>query len=446
MNMLDAIKQPRNTNSPHPAGPSSDHHTPHPPELSFFHAPDSSWSPLTLSPPPPLALYIHWPYCRALCPYCAFNRYLMPEVDWHAWTDAFTRTLCFWRSCLGPRTITSIFFGGGTPSLMRPDLVAHILNQVAKNFTLPNTMPTEPASAVEITLEINPTDHALIPEFIGAGINRFSMGIQSFDPESLSLLGRKHSIPDIHQALNTLNASGVACSFDLIYGHRLHADPTRWRQDLATAVPFLRDHVSLYELSYEPGTPFERMKHHTLPDDTLLELYHISEEILGQHGFQSYEVSNFAQHQRHSRHNLAYWQYDAFLGIGPGAHSRLMDAQGRRHALQEHPLPDTWLQTITHSGHATARQNMLTPAQCIQEHLLMALRLNQGLPLSALAQHGATLDPAFARRIQHCHAAGLLITQQEHHNVHDPILCLTPQGRLVLNSIVDFLCRDPLCT
>ena len=379
----------------------------------------------------PLAIYVHWPFCQSICPYCHFNRYVATPVDWSSWERALHEELSYWGNAMQERLVHSVFFGGGTPSLMHPEWVQSVLEHIQKVWPVtPNW---------EVTLEMNPNEAHKAPLFVQAGVNRFSMGVQSFDPDALALLGRTHGVDHLQEALSCLKGSGATYSFDLIYAHALHADTDRWEQDVRKAVPWITDHVSLYQLTYEQGTPFYKKKNQELDDDTVLRLEQITQSHLTPMGLERYEISNYACPNAHSQHNMMYWTYQDFLGIGPGSHGRVRHhSQSRRFpksATHNWGKPDVWMDAVSTQGHGTARHTPLTRQQCAEEQILMGLRLTQGLDRNDLVETGEVLAPAFLERIATCHREGLL---------HHTGLRLTFRGQCLLNSVVAFLCQDDI--
>ena len=358
---------------------------------------------------------------------------------------------------------------------MPPDLASRILHHIQSLW------PTHPLA--EITLEMNPDDVLKAKEFMQAGINRFSMGVQSFDAKTLLLLGRHHTTDHLQDALTELRSLGARYSFDLIYGHAHHENLAQWEAELVHARQWVSEHLSLYQLSYETGTPFYRKRHHTLPDDHLLILEEMTHDALSPLGLERYEVSNYALPGHHSIHNCMYWLYQEFLGIGPGAHGRLeTDA---KHPLSTYNigLPERWSAQVRDKGHGCIKETRLTREQRSQEQLLMGLRLAYGLPLSFLWNDDEQATPAFMDRIQHAIEQGLIeplvdITVPPFHglqqcpvigphinellsrpsvfapiapSLHGPVtlnktahLQLTHKGRCVLNSVVDYLTKSPL--
>ena len=391
----------------------------------------------------PLAIYIHWPFCRSLCPYCHFNRYVVDSVDEKAWEKAFIAELHYWKNRVGPRWVVSIFFGGGTPSLMSPALVCSILETIHALWPV--------SEKVEITLEMNPTDHEKAKEFLNAGINRISMGVQSFHDETLAFLGRNHRVADIQKALSTLKHVGLRYSFDLIYAHKNHRDSQQWAEELALATPWIDDHSSVYQLTYEMGTPFYKQRHQELSDEVVLHLESLTHAALSPLGLERYEVSNYAKKGSYSVHNMMYWTYQDFLGLGPGAHGRITvkneQGQGTKMATHNRGLPDQWMDGIRENGHALMLDQPLTRSNRLEEHLLMGVRLRQGLFTSTMLDAGESFHPDFIQRIEQCVQADLILPSPEDVSSGDSMpssLVLSDKGRCVLNSVVDFLCRGPM--
>lgn len=381
----------------------------------------------------PLGIYIHWPFCRSICPYCHFNRYLETPIHWPTWEKAFVEELSFWAQSMPMHLVHSVFFGGGTPSLMHPEWVYRVLQHVRRIW------PT--VSEWEVTLEMNPNEAEKAGDFVRAGVNRFSMGVQSFHAESLTLLGRSHTVNDLTRALSFLQESGAAYSFDMIYGHALHAQPDKWRADLESAVPWIKDHVSLYHLIYEQGTPFYKYRTDELSDNTMLHLDHIVRSTIEPLGLKQYEISNYAKSHARSTHNLIYWTYHDFLGIGPGAHGRMRtNGCGQavpKWATENWGKPDVWLDAVNQKGNGHARCSVLTRNQCAEEHLLMSLRLTDGFLMRDLVTENESLSDAFCRHVDVCRKEKLMYDDTDR-------IRLTQRGQRVLNSVVSFLCQDPI--
>jgi putative oxygen-independent coproporphyrinogen III oxidase len=323
----------------------------------------------------PLALYIHWPFCLAKCPYCDFNSHVRADIDQPRFRAALRTELAWEAARLGPRALSSIFFGGGTPSLMDPETTAALIDDATRFF--------RPAADLEITLEANPTsvEAARFAAYREAGVNRLSLGIQSLDPTDLARLGRQHSVAQALAALDLARATFPRLSFDLIYarpGQTLDA----WRAELRTALTRAADHLSLYQLTIEPGTAYEalhRAGQIVLPDDDLAAaLYDATAEEAEKFGLAAYEISNYAKPGAESRHNLAYWRYRDYAGIGPGAHGRVTLGPDLR-ATRRHRAPEIWAGLVERHGHGSTREHAVPPRERAREMLLMGLRLTEGI-------------------------------------------------------------------
>jgi putative oxygen-independent coproporphyrinogen III oxidase len=339
----------------------------------------------------PLALYIHWPFCLSRCPYCDFNAHVRERIDEARFRAALLADLAYEAERLSSRPLASIFFGGGTPSLMSPDTVAALIEAATRAFP-PDTPP-------EITLEANPTsvEAGKLARFRDAGVNRISLGIQSLDDTALAFLGRRHSAAQALAALETARTLFPRASFDLIYA-RPGQTLASWRAELRRALGFGLDHLSLYQLTIEPGTPFARLQARgelTLPDDdTQAALYQATEEEAARAGLAPYEVSNYAAPGAESRHNLAYWRYDDYAGIGPGAHGRV-PVGGVPTATVRVRAPEAWAEAVERQGHGVREQETLAPETRAREALLMGLRLAEGVePARFLARTGIALADA----------------------------------------------------
>ena len=329
----------------------------------------------------PLALYIHWPFCLKKCPYCDFNSHVRPAIDQARFRQALRTELAWEAARLGRRTLGSIFFGGGTPSLMDAATVADLIDDATRLF--------DPVPGLEITLEANPTSVELqrLRDFRAAGVNRVSMGIQSLDAGALQFLGREHDADQAIAALHLARDTFPRVSFDLIYA-RPGQEPTAWAAELDQALALSADHLSLYQLTIEPGTGFEALHRSgalVLPDDdTAADLYHATIDACARHGLQPYEVSNFAAPGGESRHNLAYWRYSDYAGIGPGAHGRLtLDDQLR--ATRRHRAPEPWATRVETQGHGSTNEEVIESPDRAREMLLMGLRLTEGIDAARFA-------------------------------------------------------------
>jgi oxygen-independent coproporphyrinogen-3 oxidase len=329
----------------------------------------------------PLALYIHWPFCLSKCPYCDFNSHVRERIDQRRFAAALRAELAWEAARLGRRPLASVFFGGGTPSLMAPETVAALLADAALLFA--------PLPDIEITLEANPTsvEAAKLAAFRDAGVNRVSLGVQSLDPEALRRLGRQHTVAQAMAALELARRLFARVSFDLIYARPGQSLP-RWRAELNAALALAGDHLSLYQLTIEPGTRFEALRRRgelVLPDEaTAAALYDATGEAAARFGLLAYEVSNYARPGGESRHNLAYWRYGDYAGIGPGAHGRV-SVGGALLATRRHRAPEPWAERVERAGHGTAEETAVAPAERAREMLLMGLRLSEGIDATRFA-------------------------------------------------------------
>ena len=325
----------------------------------------------------PLALYIHWPFCVSKCPYCDFNSHVRDQVDMAAWQSALLADMAYEAQALPGRQLTSIFFGGGTPSLMPPQLVGTLIEAAAQHWAF--------APDIEITLEANPSsvEAARFADLAAAGVNRVSLGLQSFHDDTLHLLGRAHDGAEGLAALDTAQRHFARVNFDLIYAlpdQSLEA----WESDLARALALGTGHLSLYQLTIEPGTRFETLVRTgalTPKDpDEAAEFYELTDTITAAAGLPRYEISNHARRGEESRHNLTYWRYGDYVGIGPGAHGRRQGV-----ATQRHKKPENFLSAVTRNGQGGQIETALSPAEMAREALLMGLRLAEGVDLAAIA-------------------------------------------------------------
>jgi oxygen-independent coproporphyrinogen-3 oxidase len=329
----------------------------------------------------PIALYIHWPFCLAKCPYCDFNSHVRERLPQRRFRDALRAELAWEAARLGPRPLGSVFFGGGTPSLMEAETVADLLADATRLFP--------PVADIEITLEANPTsvEAARLAAFRAAGVNRLSLGVQSLDAAALAALGRQHSPAQALAALETARAIFPRLSFDLIYARPGQA-MADWRGELRTALALAADHLSLYQLTIEPGTAFEALHRRgeiVLPDgDAAAALYEATAEEAARFGLLPYEVSNYARPGAESRHNLAYWRYSDYAGIGPGAHGRVT-LDGALLATRRHRAPEPWAELVERQGHGTAQQEPIGMQDRAREMLLMGLRLTEGVDAARFA-------------------------------------------------------------
>ncbi len=367
-------------------------------------------------------IYIHWPFCLSKCPYCDFNSHVAASVDAAQWQEAFLSALQWFAERTQGRTVSSVFFGGGTPSLMPPQLVGALLERIATLWTV--------ATDVEITLEANPTsaEAGRFRAMATAGVNRLSLGIQALDDAALRLLGRTHSVTDALAAWEAARQCFPRASFDLIYG-RPGQLPEDWERELERALALGPLHLSAYQLTMEPETPFFRLYERgrlILPNETdSLGMFRVTERMTKAAGLPRYEVSNHALPGEECRHNLLYWRYGEYAGLGPGAHSRLVSPRGRL-ALRAFRAPHRWLATAEHGG--IKEEVLLTSREQISEYLLMSLRTREGVDPERLAALGDF--PLPDDRIDMLMQEGLLRRQATGH------VTVTPKGMPVLDRIV----------
>ena len=372
----------------------------------------------------PFGVYVHWPFCLAKCPYCDFNSHVRHGgIDEARFLDAYLRELKHFASRAPDRTVTSIFFGGGTPSLMRAATVGAILDVIASHWTL--------ADNAEITLEANPTS-VEAENFAGyatAGVSRLSLGVQALDDASLKALGRQHTADEALAALDLAKQTFGRVSFDLIYA-REGQSRDAWRAELSRALDHAADHLSLYQLTIEDGTPFA-VRHAAgilrVPGgDKASAMYLLTQELCEAAGLPAYEISNHARSGSESRHNLLYWRGHDYAGIGAGAHARITE-NGVKRALSTLKSPEDWLAQVEVSGHGLCADEPLSRQETAEEYLLMALRLAEGLDLERLQDlSGHAID---ASRLGALESDGLLARNGAR-------LKATPSGRLVLERLI----------
>ncbi len=340
---------------------------------------------------PAFGLYIHWPFCLSKCPYCDFNSHVRhAAVDEARFVRAFEREIETIAARIPGRTVSTVFFGGGTPSLMQPSSVQAILDAAAKHWSI--------APNVEVTLEANPTsvEAERFRGFRAAGVNRVSLGVQALDDASLKELGRLHSAQEALDAVAIARKHFERYSFDLIYA-RPRQSIADWKAELEHAISYAAEHLSLYQLTIEPETPFfglHKAGKLTVPDDDLArDLYDATQEICTAHGLPAYEISNHARPGAECRHNLVYWRGHEYAGIGPGAHGRI-EIDGRRYATATEKRPEAWLMRVEANGHGMTVDEKLTGDERADEFLLMGLRLAEGIdPLRFEKLAGRPLDP-----------------------------------------------------
>ena len=374
---------------------------------------------------PGFGVYIHWPFCAAKCPYCDFNSHVRHRpVDQPRFAAAFAREMATLRRRTGPRTVTSIFLGGGTPSLMEPGTVGAVLEAVAANWTVP--------AAIEVTLEANPSsvEAARFRGYRAAGVNRVSLGVQALNDPDLRFLGRLHNVEQALHAIRLARETFPRLSFDLIYA-RPDQTVEAWTAELEQAIGHAADHLSLYQLTIEEGTTFHALHavgRLDVPDpEHAAALYAATQEVTAAHGLPAYEISNHAVPGAESRHNLVYWRYGEYVGIGPGAHGRFIE-DGRRHVTFTERIPETWLNLVEAKGHGVIGGEVLTREQEADEFLLMGLRLAEGIDVAryeALAGR-----PLSSRRI------GFLQEERLIEPIGNSRLRATASGMIVLDAVV----------
>ena len=374
---------------------------------------------------PGFGVYVHWPFCAAKCPYCDFNSHVRHQpVDQDAFVAAFLREMAAMRAISGVRTVTSIFMGGGTPSLMKPETVDAILNGIARHWHVP--------AGIEITMEANPSsvEAERFRGYRAAGVNRVSLGVQALNDRDLKFLGRLHDVADALKAVKLAREIFPRMSFDLIYA-RPGQTGEEWTRELKEAISYAVDHLSLYQLTIEEGTPFfglHKAGKIVIPDqDRAAELYEITQSFTAEAGMPAYEVSNHARPGAESRHNLTYWRYGDYVGLGPGAHGRLT-SNGRKYATATHRTPEEWLKLVGEHGHGMVDRDALEPDEQADEMLLMGLRLREGLDLarwSTLSGREIDID-----------RESFLIDHGFIERLGNSRLRCTPQGMLILDAVV----------
>lgn len=376
-------------------------------------------------------IYIHWPYCLSKCPYCDFNSHVTDTIDHGQWAEAYAREIAWvaGRQDASP-PVNTIYFGGGTPSLMAPATVERVLETVSRHWQL--------AADVEITLEANPTSVEMdkMQAFASTGVNRVSLGVQSLREEALSFLGRRHSASQAREALQAVARYFDRFSIDLIYA-RLGQSLADWEHELQEALDMGTTHISLYQLTIEPGTPFfgrhNRGEFMLPPESVAADLYDLTRRRCAEAGLIDYEVSNYARPGLESRHNLIYWRYGEYAGIGPGAHGRLLSG-GTRQATRTHRAPDMWLKLCAENGHGHHSPEALSPLACLEEAILMGLRLEEGVPYDRLqALYGGDISGILPMARIETMIREAYLADDRHR------LRATRQGRMCLNALLEFL-------
>ena len=369
----------------------------------------------------PLALYVHWPFCVSKCPYCDFNSHVRDTIDQEQWRDALLADLAHEAALLPGRKLSSIFFGGGTPSLMDPRTVEAIIHAATNHWV--------PAADLEITLEANPNsvEAARFADLSKAGVNRLSLGLQSFDDDALRFLGRAHSSCEGFAALEIAQKNFRRVSFDLIYAMPGETESS-WSASLAQALSLGTSHLSLYQLTIEPGTRFATMvargQFEPLDPESAGALYELTDGMTSAAGIASYEISNYARAGQQSRHNLAYWRYGDYAGIGPGAHGRRVGMRTMRHRK-----PENFLSAVQRNGHGILEEAVLSRTEAADEALVMGLRLREGVDAGAIAERFGLGPVVDWSRVERLVVSG-------HLTLDGTRIALTAAGRLLLDHIL----------
>ncbi|WP_421928500.1 radical SAM family heme chaperone HemW [Neoaquamicrobium sediminum] len=379
---------------------------------------------------PGFGVYVHWPFCAAKCPYCDFNSHVRHQkVDEERFAAAFAAEMASMRQRTGPREVTSIFLGGGTPSLMKPQTVGAVLEAIAANWTVPD--------GIEVTLEANPSsvEATRFRGYRDAGVNRVSLGVQALNDGDLRFLGRLHDVEQALGAIRLARETFPRLSFDLIYA-RPGQSMDAWEKELDEAIGYAADHLSLYQLTIEEGTRFHALHaagKFAMPDpDHSADLYRLTQEVTAARGLPAYEISNHARPGAESRHNLVYWRYGEYVGVGPGAHGRFLE-DGRRIVTFTDKMPETWLNLVEAKGHGVIGGEVLTRSEEADEFLLMGLRLAEGIDLARYEQLSGR--PLSSRRIATLQEEALVAP------VGNSRLRATSAGMIVLDAVVADLAR-----
>jgi oxygen-independent coproporphyrinogen-3 oxidase len=368
-----------------------------------------------------LALYVHWPFCVSKCPYCDFNSHVRSEIDQSAWREALLADLAHEARLLQGRTLTSIFFGGGSPSLMEPTTVSALINAACRHWT--------PARGIEITLEANPNsvEAARFADLAAAGVNRLSLGLQSFDDRALRFLGRAHGAREGFRALEIAQKNFRRVTFDLIYALPGETEAS-WSATLAQALSLGTSHLSLYQLTIEPGTRFASMvarrEFEPLDADAAAALFELTDVMTSEAGMPAYEISNHARPGCESRHNLTYWRYGDYAGIGPGAHGRRLGMRTVRHRK-----PENFHSALSRNGHGIVEEAQLSLAEAADEALVMGLRLSEGLDPECTARRFGLDNVVNWTRVDRLLDSGHLERKGAR-------IALTANGRLLLDHIL----------
>jgi putative oxygen-independent coproporphyrinogen III oxidase len=376
------------------------------------------------------ALYIHWPFCISKCPYCDFNSHAGDISNQEAWRLAYRRELEYYAGFLSGHSVSSVFFGGGTPSLMEAHTVDSVLQDIARLWNIDKN--------AEITLEANPSssDASKFADFRKAGVNRLSLGVQSLNDEALKFLGRAHHADEAKNAIILAGRHFPRFSFDMIYGYSGQT-PEKWRQELREALSLTNGHLSLYQLTIEPHTQFhvrtKRGEALTSSDDDAITMFETTQNMTNASGLPAYEISNHARPGQESRHNLTYWHYEDYIGIGPGAHGRYRLNQ-TRHAVENIRAPDTWLKQVKTKGHGVKTNETLGTDTAMREALMMGLRLTEGIDLNLWREKFQTPLPAFmpSERLDRLERDGLIVRDEKS-------LRASPAGLQRLDALLTYL-------
>ena len=377
-----------------------------------------------------LAVYIHWPFCKFKCPYCDFNSHVRESIAHKDWASAYLTELKYYRDLTGPRHIQSVFFGGGTPSLMEPETVERVIDCIHDLWGIPQ--------GTEITLEANPTsvEAQKLEGFKGAGVNRVSLGVQSLRDADLKKLGRQHSASDAVAAVKVAAKIFARFSFDLIYA-RPDQTAEDWKRELAEALSYAGGHLSLYQLTIEEGTQYHTLHQRgelKIPDsDAGATLYEITQEMTEKAGLPAYEVSNHARMGDESRHNLVYWRYGDYAGIGPGAHGRLT-LNADKFATRAHRAPELWMERVRQHGHGAHDMEKVTPDQRGREMLMMGLRLMEGVDLAGFTTETGKNFSDFVNPQK-----AKLLLEEGLLDISGTTVAATRAGRQRLNAVLAFL-------
>lgn len=374
---------------------------------------------------PGFGVYVHWPFCAAKCPYCDFNSHVRHRgVDEARFAAALAREIAHFAQMRPGRTVESIFFGGGTPSLMDPSSIATVLDAIGRGWAV--------APDVEVTLEANPTsvEAGRFAGYRAAGVNRVSLGVQSLDDDELKRLGRMHSAQEALAAIQIAQTTFERSSFDIIYA-RPQQTPDMWREELSRVLDLAAEHLSLYQLTIEEGTPYHGLHAAgklVMPNDAMSRaLWDVTQEMCAASGRPAYEISNHARPGAESRHNLIYWRSGEWAGVGPGAHGRVDVVDGRR-ATSTERHPETWLGLVEQQGHGLIADDVLDDAEVADEYLLMGLRLSEGIDVARYERlAGHRLDGS---RIRDLEEHGLVVRPAPGR------IGVTPQGFPILDAVV----------